>query len=222
MFPWYQRATTCFAYLTDLFLDMPFSLGIHSCRWSTRGWTLQELIAPGCVQFFDKTWTERGSKADSWESLWSLTGIPGEVLRIESVVAEYSAAQRMSWASRRVTTRTEDTAYCLLCLFDVNIPLLYGESWKAFRRLQEEIVRHNNDTTIFARNTDTCMLAQEFCGIFAPSPATVSESGEFAPWPLFQYNPEFLITNKVLRVEDFICISPQRYFIQFLGFSEGS
>jgi hypothetical protein len=69
---------------------------------------------------------------------------------LKSAITDYSVAQMMLWISGRLTARTEDIAYCLVGIFDVNMPLLYGEGWKAFRRLQEEIVKHNNDATIFA------------------------------------------------------------------------
>ena len=79
-----------------------------------------------------------------------LTGIDEDVLKGERPPARCSIAQRMSWASHRVTTRTEDTAYCLIGIFDVNMPMLYGEGQKAFFRLQEEIIKHSDDHTIFA------------------------------------------------------------------------
>lgn len=78
------------------------------------------------------------------------TGIDEAILNGEPL-SRRSIAQRMSWASKRVTTRKEDMAYCLLGIFDVNMPMLYGEgAQKAFLRLQEEIIKQSDDHTIFA------------------------------------------------------------------------
>lgn len=60
----------------------------------------------------------------------------------------YSVGQRMSWASKRMTTRIEDMAFCILGIFDINVPLLYGEGSKAFLRLQEQIWRETDDHSL--------------------------------------------------------------------------
>ena len=116
-------------------------------RWFTRGWTLQELLAPRLVIFHDRDWIQFGSKSSLEAEVSAATGIGIDHLREPR---EASAAQKLCWASRRATTRIEDEAYCLLGLFDVNIPLIYGEGRKAFRRLQEEIISSYNDHSIFA------------------------------------------------------------------------
>ncbi|KAL8325642.1 hypothetical protein RB597_008750 [Gaeumannomyces tritici] len=117
---------------------------LSHCRWFTRGWTLQELLAPLQVHFFGKTWQYLGSKVSGIGSsigltreLESITDIPFAVLDSSRPVIDFCIAQRMSWAAGRVTTRKEDKAYCLMGLFDINMPLLYGEGAKAFQRLQE-------------------------------------------------------------------------------------
>jgi len=141
----------CYVYLEDLSEAASIGQGLAGCRWITRGWTLQELIAPTIIGFYDKTWKYRGSKDDFVDEIFQCTKIPREILLGLGNVQLYSVAERMSWASKRQTTRLEDIAYCLLGIFDVNMPLLYGEGTKALLRLQEEIVKRDND---FLRKMD--------------------------------------------------------------------
>ena len=84
-----------------------------------------------------------------------------------------SIAMKMSWISTRKTTRVEDIAYCLLGLFDVNMPLLYGEGEKAFLRLQLEIINRSDDETIFAWTSNT----KDAWGLLAPRPSNFKYSG---------------------------------------------
>ncbi|KAF4954609.1 hypothetical protein FSARC_12049 [Fusarium sarcochroum] len=154
MYKWYQRATVCYAYLQDVTIESQTSEAFHitdfcKSRWFTRGWTLQELIAPQIVELCSKEWTIIGTKRSLASSLESVTGIPISVLRGANPFI-HNVAERMSWASARVTTREEDLAYCLLGLFHVNMPLLYGEGPKSFLRLQEQILRQEEDYSIFA------------------------------------------------------------------------
>ena len=120
-----------------------------NCRWFTRGWTLQELLAPNIVEFYTEEWREIGTKESLAPQLSSATDIPVRILRGASLLS-CSVAERLSWASTRQTTRVEDQAYCLLGLFGVNMPLLYGEGEKAFARLQEQILRQEEDYSILA------------------------------------------------------------------------
>ena len=163
MYTWYQRAYICYAFLADIRIDPEnrnhralCTKRVGSSRWFDRGWTLQELLAPAQVIFFDMDWQYMGAKHSpgyphfSW-AIESRTSIPLEALCDNSALQRrYSVAQRMAWASRRETTRIEDLAYCLLGLFDINMPLLYGEGRKAFARLQREILRQQQDESIFA------------------------------------------------------------------------
>ena len=155
MFQWYRRADRCYAYLADVDWNInedPLRRRIHRSRWFTRGWTLQELIAPSQVDFYAADWTKIGSKKGLRSMLSAITGIDSSVLSSNgvNVLSEVSVAQRMSWASRRKTSRVEDAAYCLLGIFDVNIPLIYGEGKRAFRRLQEAIMGTTHDQSLFA------------------------------------------------------------------------
>lgn len=150
MYDYYAKAKVCFVYLCDLEpAGDDLGKALPKCRWFTRGWTLQELIAPKHVIFFDREWNERGTKASLSGLLSEITGIPEELLKGETTCGDYAVARRMSWASKRVTTREEDTAYCLLGIFDVRMSLLYGEGMGAFQRLQKVILESTADRSIF-------------------------------------------------------------------------
>jgi hypothetical protein len=157
MFKWYSRSRICYAYLSDVslsydhghVLDKSNMNAIRGSRWFTRGWTLQELLAPSTVWFFSSDWTYVGSKNRLATLLNEITCIPVNVLTYSKNFLEETVYERMYWASRRETTREEDMAYCLLGLFDINLPLLYGEGNKAFDRLQEEIIKQFDDHSIF-------------------------------------------------------------------------
>src|SRR2546430_8531576 len=129
MYRWYQNARVCFAYLDDVPSDDDL-YAPESCfsksRWFTRGWTLQELIAPSDVIFFARDWTRIGTKNELSFVISRVTGIPVRLL-LGGNLREASVAQRMSWASKRETTKMEDIAYCLLGIFEVQMPLIYGE-----------------------------------------------------------------------------------------------
>jgi hypothetical protein len=197
MFHWYTNAAVCYVYLEDLPPDNSTEGGLTKCRWFTRGWTLQELLAPKFVQLYDMAWNYIGTKLHYINAISNATGIPRNVIRGDASLANYSVARRMSWAARRQTTRVEDTAYCLLGIFDVNMPLLYGEGPKAFRRLQEEIVKRNNDLTIFAWD-NLNRHEHQFLGLFAPSPAGFINSSGVSPFIDDFIN--FSVTNKGLFV----------------------
>lgn len=121
-----------------------------ACRWTKRGWTLQELIAPAVCRFYFQDWTLMGEKVEYLKELSEVTGIPIYVLEERRSVSDVSVAERMSWAAHRESTRIEDTAYSLLGIFDIHMPLLYGEGEKAFLRLQEEILKTTDDYSLFA------------------------------------------------------------------------
>jgi hypothetical protein len=147
MFRWYRDAAECYAYLEDV-KPCEKVYGFANCKWFTRGWTLQELIAPSNVLFFDHYWNEIGSRASLSRTIERLTRIPFAVLMGESL-EKYSVAQIMSWAASRETTKVEDRAYALLGLFGVFMPMIYGEGEMAFRRLQLEIMKTKIDHSLF-------------------------------------------------------------------------
>ncbi|KAI9064951.1 HET-domain-containing protein, partial [Trametes sanguinea] len=155
MFAWYLHCSVCLAYLNDVPAgDDPRShrSAFRASQWFTRGWTLQELLAPPssrAVLFFSRDWTIIGTREDLAPVIQEITAIDHEVLLGHPHVSK-PIAQRMSWAARRHTTRPEDMAYALMGIFDINMPILYGEGGeKAFRRLQLEIIRRSDDQTIF-------------------------------------------------------------------------
>jgi hypothetical protein len=119
-------------------------------RWFTRGWTLQELIAPRHLYFYSSSWKRLGMRSDLLGLLEDITSIDRSTLA-HGNVKQISVARRMHWASGRKTSREEDLAYCLLGIFDVNMTLIYGEGLqKAFYRLQEQILKYSDDQSLFA------------------------------------------------------------------------
>ena len=152
MYAWYAASTVCYAFLHDVNADedpRPPRSTFRRSVWFTRGWTLQELIAPTIVILFASDWRVIGGKHGLALVIEETSGIDRAALTNERPLHSFTVAQRMFWASTRVTTRKEDEAYCLMGLFDVNMPTIYGEGDKAFLRLQEEILKTIPDQTIF-------------------------------------------------------------------------
>ena len=158
MYRWYENSRVCYAYLHDV-PEPSFPTQSDKRRypnsngwpeWFSRGWTLQEMIAPREVRFFNKDWHHVGDKARLAETLEVVTRVPRHILTRGLTGNRPCVAQVMSWAANRTTTRVEDRAYSLMGLLDVNMPMLYGEGKKAFHRLQLEIIRSSNDQSIFA------------------------------------------------------------------------
>ncbi|KAH8790354.1 heterokaryon incompatibility protein-domain-containing protein [Hyaloscypha sp. PMI_1271] len=173
MFRWYRNAMVCLVYLVDI----PTNLGpdemeskVRKSNWFERGWTLQELLAPQSVKFFNRCWEFLFDKTEKSDLIKEITRVDVRVLRDRDILDVTCTAKKMSWAASRTTTRKEDLAYCLLGIFDVNMPLLYGEGDKAFVRLQEEIIRQSGDPSIFAWGYNSSE-DNATSGIFAPSPA---------------------------------------------------
>jgi hypothetical protein len=148
MFRWYQNAVKCYVYLSDVSTkkqkasdSYTWELAFRSSKWFTRGWTLQELLAPspGSVEFSSRERDRLGDKKSLEQQIHEITGIPVSALR-GSPLPQFDVDDRLSWVENRQTTREEDKAYSLFGIFDIQIPLLYGEGRdKAFKRLREEI-----------------------------------------------------------------------------------
>ncbi|KAI1737707.1 HET domain-containing protein [Xylaria scruposa] len=218
MFEWYKLSTVCFAYLSDLDVRRSPTLWRDErnhdvCRWFRRGWTLQELLAPAKLEFYDREWNFKGLKTDAFvmQQLFEMTGIRSqEAFENSNALRKIAIGERMSWASERETTRVEDLAYCLLGIFQedhiVNMPLLYGEGTRAFQRLQEEIIKMNTDMSLFcwkARAQETI-----YRGLLARSPAefasyhdTYLKSRKSISWSLVGSEKEFSVTNKGVRID---------------------
>ena len=206
MFRYYSLSTVCYAYLRDVptpagvrlpafnqwFSDRHSDAVLGKSVWYSRGWTLQELIAPGLVLFLSDSWDIIGSKYDLSRDVELICGVPQDVLRHKRALSDVSVAQRMSWAANRTTTRVEDEAYCLLGIFNINMPTLYGEGKKAFRRLQEEIIRTYPDTTIYAwgrpmswdkwTHTDPSRIVPT--SLIASSPSNFRHCGKYSCAPV--------------------------------------
>ncbi len=207
MFRWYASANVCYAYLADLIAENPVTPGdptsqFARCRWFTRGWTLQELIAPAKVEFYDQEWTLRGAKATLSRAISTLTRIDEEVLCDSSKLFGLPIAKRLSWAAHWQTTRLEDVAYSLLGICDVNMPVLYGEGETAFIRLQEEIVKETKDMTLFAweATQNNQSPPHQHHGLFANSPAEFSNAHDIVQGLDLMFNEEFSMTNEGLRI----------------------
>ena len=224
MFVWYQSAEICYAYLADVpaleksdwdVLEKSDWDVLESCLakslWFTRGWTLQELIAPSRVEFLAADWRNclPNTIAKKWyldediqfcELLCRITGVDVGVLRGMKPLATLNIATKMSWASYRSTTRPEDMAYCLLGLFDINIPLLYGEGGKkAFTRLQEELMRNSDDHSLFCwtQKTATSKIAR---GLLAESPAEFASSRGISNFSNWTRSYPYSMTNMGLEI----------------------
>lgn len=202
MFKWYRLAKVCYAYLEDFPQQVEIAdlSSLSCCRWFSRGWTLQELIAPRNLVFFvpnGKTWRAIGRKDELHLGLEEITKIPGEILLQEKAIETISVAARMSWAVKRQTTREEDLAYCLLGIFNVNMPLLYGEGAKAFIRLQEEILREVRDNSLFAwRSTEEAAAKAPYRGLFACSPEEFVDSADIQHFDV--YDDDYESTTSTL------------------------
>lgn len=142
MFRWYQDAAKCYVYLSDV--SIKDTRSFQASRWFTRGWTLQELVAPKVIGFYTVEGEPIGDKSSWLQEIGEITKIPQHVLRGGDLF-EMSVEERLSWANTRSTKREEDLAYSLLGIFDVHMPLIYGEGRrKAFVRLQEEIYKSSS------------------------------------------------------------------------------
>ncbi|KAJ8131298.1 hypothetical protein O1611_g2325 [Lasiodiplodia mahajangana] len=191
MYRWYQQSAVCIAYLETVeTLDantIDRNSEFRQSQWFTRGWTLQELIAPRNLLFYNKSWARIGDRSRLAHAIEDVCGVPHELFSSTKKPYEYSIAQRMSWAAKRVTTRREDRAYCLLGLFEINMPLIYGEADAAFQRLQKKIMKKSNDQTIFAWGfclPDELVLSQKsprLTSILADSPGQFEECGDIVP-----------------------------------------
>ncbi|OSC99911.1 HET-domain-containing protein [Trametes coccinea BRFM310] len=196
MFRWYAESSVCLAYLADVpddcHVEAPQST-FRKSKWFTRGWTLQELIAPRQLLFMSEGWKCLGTKASLADLVEEITGIDAEVLTFRRVLDHVSVARRMSWASGRVTSKVEDEAYSLMGLFDVSMSTIYGEGKNAFRRLQEEIMKRSPDHTLFAWGNIMSDAAETWTSqthrhkkdiissLFAPSPTAFKRTGAAHP-----------------------------------------
>lgn len=227
MYRWYQEAEVCYVYLSDVdysatpvsesMQEMPFSSvdGLRSeqlerSKWFKRGWTLQELLAPKALYFFDAEWNLIGSREELLETISEITRIDTRALK-NAPLQGYSIAQRMSWAAGRHTTRPEDRAYSLLGVLDVSLDIRYGEGDKAFMRLQEEIIARSADQSLFAWGEpltpqDKYEMQSKFPRVFkdgdllAPSPDAFASASNIVPFFPLRADSTYTVTNRGLRI----------------------
>ncbi|MDI1493158.1 MAG: hypothetical protein OHK93_004945 [Ramalina farinacea] len=200
MYAWYENAAVCYAYLSDVQINT----FVMNSRWFTRGWTLQELLAPQHVRFYSREWLVIGTKHGLAQTIAKITDIDEQILTGSMSIHAASTARKMSWASERATTRIEDMAYCLMGIFDVNMPLLYGEGDKAFIRLQEEIMKTSDDQSLFAWKEpiyDNPNMMEHHRGLLAKSPAWFMTTGSVFPYRRWRRNTSFSISNKGISIE---------------------
>jgi hypothetical protein len=197
MYRWYQNARKCYAYLFDVHDSLVTEESAFArSEWFKRGWTLQELIAPRVVEFYNSEWVLLGTKYTFQETIRNVTGIDGGLLTGAAHFRDFSVATRMSWASSRKTTRIEDVAYSLLGLFNVNMPMLYGEGKNAFIRLQEEIMKRSDDHSLFAWSNSS-----PWCrGLLAESPDDFKDCQNVVRTSRSNQTP-YLFTNMGLSIQ---------------------
>ena len=161
MFRWYRDAARCYVYLSDvlamspqqdgLSTNQPWEAAFRLSRWFTRGWTLQELLAPASVQFFSRDGMLLGDKESLQQQIHEITGIAIPALQGEPLDG-FNIEERFTWAERRQTTREEDWAYSLLGIFGIFMPLIYGEGKAhAVRRLEKAIAEATSGVGLSVR-----------------------------------------------------------------------
>ena len=157
MYQYYRNAAECYAFLSDVYdaksADSEKGKLQHS-KWFTRGWTLQELLAPSRVIFINKKWKVGGHKCPEapaakchcdWDtkalniSLAHITGIPISIINGQVDIRTIPSKVVCEWITNRNTTRVEDLAYCLIGLLRVTLLPIYGEGSNAWVRLEEEV-----------------------------------------------------------------------------------
>ncbi|KAF2811756.1 uncharacterized protein BDZ99DRAFT_487370 [Mytilinidion resinicola] len=195
MFRWYQNATKCYVYLSDvstrkrkassMLAEFTWEPAFKSSRWFTRGWTLQELLAPSTVEFFSQEWERLGDKISLKSLVYKATSIPYEVLN-GAPLSQFSVDERLRWKGDRETKRDEDAWYSLAGIFDVEIAPAYSEgAASAFRRLMDE-VREGQRCTQDLRHTDPCddkkRIEDTKGGLLADSYHWILENNTFQQW----------------------------------------
>ncbi|KAK5694942.1 hypothetical protein LTR17_024760 [Elasticomyces elasticus] len=214
MFRWYQNAAECIAFLGDVGGDNGRTLE-HSIYFK-RGWTLQELIAPQQMTFYDQHWNCLGTKRDLLNALSSITRIPRDVLSHDRPFSTCSVAQRMSWASDRESKEVEDQAYSLMGLFDISLKLIYGEGEKAFIKLQREIIASSADQSIFCWKLDS-RTHKAGSSLLAPSPRAFADCGDIIPTSVQR---PYSLTNIGLSIQLYTWPHSMETYLAYLDCTE--
>jgi hypothetical protein len=198
MFRWYQKATKCYVYLSDVSTKErkassthTWEPGFRSSRWFTRGWTLQELLAPSTVEFFSEDWERLGDRVSLKSSIHKITSIPYKVLEGASLF-QFSVDERFRWRQNRHTKVKEDAAYSLCGIFDVDMAPVYGEgAEQAFGRLYDKI-RKQEECLRDLCATDPCndkkRIEDTKGGLLADSYRWVLDNTTFQQWQQDPHN----------------------------------
>jgi hypothetical protein len=202
MYRYYRDAGECLIYLSDVPTVVDDTVSrqqqlnyFRASRWFTRGWTLQELLAPKIRTFVSGDWIPIDDKGDLVDLLAEITNIDARLLRDRDLLSTFCTAKRMSWASTRQTTRSEDIAYSLMGIFNIYMPVIYGEGGqRAFRRLQEEIIRTSFDQSIFVWRGN-----YESSGLLAKGPSDFADTPRLGLWGPVNLAP-FTMTNVGLSI----------------------
>jgi hypothetical protein len=221
MFQWYSEAELCLVYFADFdanATDIERDTMLLCARWFSRGWTMQEIIAARAANFYDRAWCQFGTRESLRDVLASITNIDVEIftppqgpdaMSTRDLLDTIPVGRRMSWAASRQTTRPEDVAYCLIGLFQVNMPMLYGEGGEqAFIRLQEEIMRDRNDLSLFAWRAKDSSTQR---GILARSPDEFVGLSSLKFEQDIKFNPDFAMSNKGLRINTFLKLAGDKF-----------
>lgn len=224
MFDYYRGATVCYGFLYDIASGNDASgkqmfqsqLSGLASEWFGRGWTLQELLAPRYMEFYDRKWTFMGTKEELASDLSSLTRIDTKYLQKNGDLKKASLATRISWMAGRTTSCIEDIAYSMLGILGVNMTAEYGEGANAFMRLQKILIENSPDDSIFAwtipeeglkcyrDHGELKTWAPSFWGLLAPSPDCFRKSGDLViadrviprPCSWAQQGVQFLVPQK--------------------------
>ena len=195
MFRWYRNATRCYVYLSDVssppfdtndeFNPRPWEPCLRESEWFTRGWTLQELLAPRSVVFFSREGKRLGDKCSLERQIHEITGIPKSALQ-GIPLSRFNVQDRLSWRRTRKTRLEEDKAYSLLGIFDVYIAPIYGEGMEsAFKRLREEINKLEKciqDLRLTDPRDDKKRIEDTKGGLLEDSYRWILENSEFQQW----------------------------------------
>ena len=195
MFRWYQKAAKCYVYLSDVSIakreasdgvsEYVWEPAFRQSRWFARGWTLQELLAPNLVEFFSWERRKLGDKRSLRQQIHEITGISIAALSATRL-SQFSDKERFSWIQSRQTEVEEDKAYSLLGIFDVHMPLRYGEgSASAFKRLDEEINKLNKclgDLRSTDPRHDKKRIEDTNSGLIGESYRWILENSDFQRW----------------------------------------
>jgi NACHT domain/Heterokaryon incompatibility protein (HET) len=202
IFYWYRNATRRYVYLSDVSSPAvnndddcnprPWESDFRKSRWFTRGWTLQELLAPASVEFFSQEGKRLGDKTSLMQQIHEITNISLPALQGNSL-SQFSVDERLKWIEHRQTKLEEDKAYSLLGIFDVYIPPIYGEgTGSAFKRLLDEIKKLEkciHDLRLSDPRDDKERIEGTKGGLLEDSYRWILENSDFQQWRRAQQSP---------------------------------